>query len=102
MKSLTAKELKKVAKLDNDWKLTAKDTKLTKTYTFDKHIDALIFIARVTVNAEILKHHPDITFTYCKVKVTLTSHDIKALSKQDLLLMARIERLSTAQAAERA
>lgn len=91
-KPLTKREIQKLEKNRLGWKLTSKDTKVTKTFTFEKHIDALIFIARLTVHTEIIKHHPDILFTYCTVKITLTSHDQKALTKKDLALLSRIEK----------
>lgn len=90
-KVLSKKELKKLAKNYPRWKLDAKQTKLTQTFVFPQHIDALIFIARMTVNAEILKHHPHVTFTHLTVKVVLTTQEIKALTKQDLELLKRIE-----------
>lgn len=90
---LTKKELRRVADVYQDWKLDSKKVKFSRTFKFEKHIDALIFIARTTVNAEILKHHPDITFTYCKVKVVCTSHEQKGLTQKDIELIALINRM---------
>jgi len=90
-KLLTASERKKqLAKLP-DWSTNPKQTTLYRTYTFDSHLDALVFIARVTVHAEVLQHHPDIEFGYAKVKVKLTTHDVKGLSKLDIQLAQKIE-----------
>jgi len=97
LKTLSKKELTKLTKKYPEWKLDAKETKLTRTFEFEKHIDALIFIARSTVNAEIVKHHPDITFTYLKVKMVLITHEAKGLTKQDVSLLERIERVHTGQ-----
>ncbi len=94
LKLLTKSELKKVIARVPEWKMDSKQTKLTKTFDFDKHIDGLIFIARISVNAEILKHHPDIHFTYAKVKITVTTHEMNGLTKRDLLLVQRIENIS--------
>ncbi len=91
-KPLTKRDIQKLEKSPLGWSLTAKNTKLVKTFTFDTHIDALIFIARLTVHAELLQHHPDITFTYAKVKITLTSHEQKTLTKKDVALLSRIEK----------
>lgn len=93
IKTLTKKELAKVVKKFPQWKMDTKETKLTRTFEFEKHIDALIFIARSTVNAEILKHHPDITFTHKKVKMTIMTHDATGLTKDDVLLVARVEHI---------
>lgn len=91
-KALTKRDIEKLEKNTLGWKLAAKNTKLVKTFDFDKHIDGLIFIARLTVHAELLQHHPVIDFTYAKVKITLTSSEQKTLTKKDLALMSRIEK----------
>ena len=93
-KPLSKRDIAKLEKNDLGWKLDSKQSKLTKTFDFDKHIDGLIFIARMTVHAEILKHHPDVTFTYAKVKVVLQTHEVKSLTKKDLALLSRIEKLN--------
>lgn len=92
-KPLTKRDLHKLEANTLGWKLNTAKTKLVKTFPFKGHVDALIFIARLTVHAEILKHHPDIHFTYAKVKITLHTHDVKALTKKDLALLSRIEKL---------
>tara|TARA_B100000745_G_scaffold261530_2_gene185403 strand:+ start:814 stop:1143 length:330 start_codon:yes stop_codon:yes gene_type:complete len=92
-KPLTKREIGKLEKNDLGWKLDAKHTKLTKVFNFEKHVDALIFIARMTVHAEVLKHYPDVHFTQHKAKVVLTSPEQKTLTKKDLALLSRIEKL---------
>lgn len=94
-KPLTKKELQKLADNTLGWKLSTGDTKLVKTFTFEKHIDALIFIARLTVHTELLQHHPTILFTHQTVKITLTTYEQKLLTKQDLALLSRIEKTHT-------
>jgi len=96
-KILTKKEAKKLEKIFPEWKLDKKGTKAIRTFDFDSHIDALIFIARSTVNAEVLKHYPDITFTFCKVKIVVTTHEVKALTKQDIQLISRIDHVAQSQ-----
>lgn len=90
-KLLTQKELTKALVPFPGWKLDAKHTKCSRIFEFEKHIDALIFIARSTVNAEVVQHHPDITFTHAKVKMVLTSHDTGGITKKDIELLERIE-----------
>lgn len=86
-------ELTKLFKKYTLWTPNTKNTQICKTVTFNKHLDALVFIARVTVHAQVLDHHPDIEFTYKKVKVTLTSHEVKGLTKLDFDLAGRIDDL---------
>jgi len=97
IKTLSKKEISKAIEVFPEWKIDAKQTKFIRTFSFEKHIDALIFIARSTVNAEVLKHHPDILFTYCTVKMTVTTHEPKGLTKNDLQLLKRIEHVHAGQ-----
>lgn len=75
------------------WALTQKETALTRTFTFKSHIDALVLIARITVHAQVQNHHPEIVFNYCKVKVTLTTHDVKGVTSKDFELAQKIDTL---------
>ena len=81
-KLLNGRELKTALKMLEGWKVNPKGTALLYVASFKNHIDALVFIARVTVNAQVLDHHPDLLFTYKKVKVTLTTKDAKGITKK--------------------
>jgi len=96
-KLLTKKEIKKMIETFSEWKIDSNNSKFTRTFVFKKQIDALIFIARTTVNSEVLKHYPDITFTFLKVKMNITTHEVKGLTKDDVLLIARIEHMYASQ-----
>ncbi len=91
LKPLTKSELQKALKNLPQWKVNPKGTTLTKIVIFKSHVDALVFIARVSVHAQVLDHHPEIVFTHAKVKVILTTDAIKALSKLDIALAERID-----------
>ena len=94
LKPLTKTELKKVMSSLAEWKLNPKSTTLTKTVSFKSHVDALVFIARVSVHAQVLDHHPEIIFTFAKVKIVLTTDSLKALSKKDIELAKRIDTIA--------
>lgn len=87
-------ELTKKLKALKEWSLNTKGTFISRTFTFKDHINALVFIARATVHAQVLDHHPDIEFTFKKVKVTLTSHDLKGLTQKDIDLAERIDAIT--------
>lgn len=91
---LTKKEIAKVLAHHGEWTTNSKETQFSRVFTFSEHVAALVFIARTTVHAEVLQHHPDITFTYKKVKVVITTHELKALTKVDVALLERISALS--------
>ena len=93
LKPLTGRERAGFSKKHPEWKLTKKETEIQRTFLFDDYIAGLVFMARISVHAEVLGHHPDMTLSYGKVKVVLSTHDIKALSKKDVLLAGKIDNL---------
>ncbi len=48
--------------------------KISKTYKFADYLDGLVFASAVGTIAQGLDHHPDITITYRKVKVSYSTH----------------------------
>jgi 4a-hydroxytetrahydrobiopterin dehydratase len=91
IKLLTKAQLTKQLKTLDGWNHSEKAGTLQQTFTFKDHVDALVFIARVTVHAQVLDHHPDILFTFKKVKVILTTHDAKGLTALDIDFAKRID-----------
>ena len=88
-------ELKKLAKVLPSWTINAKETELSQTLTFENHLDALVCIARITVHAQVLNHHPEIVFTYKKLKIKLTTHDLKGITQLDVEFAKRIDTLES-------
>lgn len=92
MSALTTKErTKHLKKLHTDWSLQLRNTKLVRTWKFPNYLDAFIFVARISVHAEVQKHHPDIQLSYGRVKVTLSTHEVRGLTKADFKLAERID-----------
>ncbi len=94
MKPLTLKQIEQALKKLPSWSVNSKATSLSFVKTFSHHIDALVFIARVTVHAEVLNHHPDISFSYKKVKIQLSTHDAQGVTKKDIELAQKIQTLT--------
>lgn len=76
-----------------DWKLNKAETTLTASFANPDYISGLVMIARIAVHAEILNHHPDIKFTYHKLTVSLTTHEVRGISVKDIQLASRISNL---------
>jgi 4a-hydroxytetrahydrobiopterin dehydratase len=71
---------------------TAKANKsMTKTFTFPDHIEAMGFVTRVAMAAEVANHHPDLRIVYDTVEITLSTHDAGGLTEKDIGLAARID-----------
>jgi 4a-hydroxytetrahydrobiopterin dehydratase len=68
-----------------------KDDILSKTFSFASFKEAIDFVNQVAEKAERLDHHPDIDIRYDKVTISLSSHDVGAVTDRDLELAKAIE-----------
>jgi 4a-hydroxytetrahydrobiopterin dehydratase len=83
----TAQQLKQLP----DWSLKGK--KIGRQFIWKDFAAAMKFVGKVSKLAEKANHHPDITISYNKVRLTLFSHDVGRLSKRDFSLAAQIDEL---------
>lgn len=93
-KLLTAQPKSEHAKLSKrfpNWKIATDMSKATLTAVFKRHVDAIVFIARLGIYAEVRDHHPEIVLTQAKAKVTLGSQ--KQLQRSDIDIMKHIDLL---------
>jgi len=54
-------------------------------------ITAYNIVSRIVAPAEAMNHHPDITFGWGYVNITLTTHDAGGVTQKDHALAARID-----------
>ena len=71
-----------------------KDNTITKTFEFSSYLDAIDFVNEVANLSEQENHHPDITVGYCKVTISLTTHDAGSLTEKDYKLAKLIDDLN--------
>ena len=64
---------------------------LTKTYPFPDFAQALAFVNRIGAVAEQQNHHPNIAFTWGKVRVDIWTHKIDGLTESDFILAAKFD-----------
>ena len=65
--------------------------KLTRTFTFERYKDGVVFATAVAHLADRLDHHPDIEIGYAKVRVSVNTHSVEGLSPYDFELAKRID-----------
>lgn len=70
-----------------------KDEKLYKEFKFTNFISAFGFMTQVAILAERENHHPEWSNMYNKVKIYLTTHEAKGISKRDFKLAQEIDKL---------
>ena len=85
-------EVEKYLSQVKDWKLVG--DAIEKNYKFSNFRKAIEFIDKVADAAESESHHPDILlWSWNNVKLTLTTHAVKGLSKSDFALAAKIDHI---------
>ncbi len=88
--ALTGSELEQLHSQLEGWSL-AEGKRLEKEYRFKDFVTALAFVNRLGEVAEQEGHHPDIFLTWGKVKVTLWTHSMGGLSRNDFVLAAKAD-----------
>ena len=67
---------------------------ITRTFKFKDHIEAMGFVVRVAMAAEVMDHHPDLRIVYNTVDIRLSSHDAGGVTARDVKLAATISSLA--------
>ena len=68
--------------------------KLTREFHFANFVDAFGFMTRAAMVAEKSNHHPEWFNVYNKVKVQLTTREVKGISERDFALAATMDELA--------
>ena len=76
------------------WKYVEK--KISKPYSFDTYMDGIEFVQKIAVLAEAQNHHPDINIGWCKVGISITSHDLGGVSTKCVNLALGIDNIMEA------
>ncbi len=76
-----------------NWSLSTDGKAIHKEYTFKDFKEALAFTNTIGTIAETEGHHPDITLSWGKVSITLSTHAINGLSGNDFILAAKIDEI---------
>ena len=88
---LTIQEAQTLLKDIPAWMLSPDVKKVARQFTFKNFSEALAFTNKVGAIAEEEGHHPDITLSWGKVGIELTTHAIGGLSENDFILAAKID-----------
>ena len=76
--------------LGNGWSIQ-EGKHLEKEYKFPDFLQALAFTNRVAGVAETVGHHPDVFLSWGRVRLTLWTHSIGGLSRNDFILAAKLD-----------
>lgn len=70
-----------------------KNNAISKSFEFENYSQSIDFINSVAVLAEKENHHPDILIEYCKVTITLSTHDVGGITEKDYNLAKLIDHI---------
>ena len=91
-------EIHKYQKKVDGWHVKPNDKKiyyLEKSFKFKNFLESQIFINKVSEISEKENHHPEILFGWGYAKVSITTHSIEGLSKNDFILAAKIDQIAS-------
>lgn len=75
-----------------DWRAN-ENHDISRRFTLKNFAEALAFVNRVGAVAKSEGHHPDISFGWGYVEITLFTHAVDGLSENDFILAAKIDSL---------
>lgn len=76
-----------------DWKLNEEGTAIYRIFQFKNFFRTMSFVNAVAYIANQENHHPDLQVNYNRCVVTLTTHAIKGLSRNDFICASKIDRM---------
>ena len=91
MTTLTPTEIQTQLASLPDWTLEG-DT-IQTILTFKNFIDAIAFVNKVVAPAEAAGHHPDLSISYNRVTIRLTTHDAGGLTHKDIAMANTLSKL---------
>jgi len=96
---LTESEVADLSRQVPDWTVVERESiqRLERVFRFRDFRDALDFTNRVGALAEAEGHHPAILTEWGQVTVSLWTHTILGLHRNDFLVAAKIDSLGAAQ-----
>jgi len=78
----------------NDWELAKNNTRIEKRFETKDFLTALDIMEDIGMLAEETGHHPDLCIHgYNKILISLTTHDIGGISKNDFIMAAKIDKI---------
>lgn len=90
---ISEKDLEKALIELPEWKYLPDIPALHAVFQFNTFLQAIEFMHKASLFIDELNHHPEWTNIYNTVKITLYTHDIKAISTLDIELAKYLDDL---------
>jgi 4a-hydroxytetrahydrobiopterin dehydratase len=89
---LKGEELDELRRQVPEWEVV-EEHHLRRRFQFKNFREALDFVNKVGELAEEQGHHPDISFGWGRVEVTVWTHKIDGLTESDFIFVAKVDAL---------
>ena len=90
---LTRAEAERLLRETPGWTLDADATRIERTFKTADFASALVLVEKIAEIAEAESHHPDISFGWGYVTVSLSTKKIKGLRENDFIMASKIDRM---------
>lgn len=80
--------------LGNLPKWSQKGEVIERQFQFKDFLEAMAFVNKIADAAENANHHPDISISYNKVNLALTSHDSGGVTQRDVRMADVIDKIA--------
>jgi 4a-hydroxytetrahydrobiopterin dehydratase len=90
---LTLDEARALLREVPEWQLRDDGRRIERSFRFGNFKEAFAFVAKAAELAEAEGHHPDISFGWGYVTVSLQTKKIKGLHENDFIMAAKLDRM---------
>ncbi len=89
MRRLGEREVRRMLKELGGWRLAGR--RIVRVVRYEGFMPGVELLNEIAKIAEEMDHHPDVTISYGRMRISLTTHDAKGLTELDFKLAGRIE-----------
>ena len=90
---LTREEAQRLQIQVSNWELVDDAHRIERSFRFGNFRESLAFVQKIGELAEAEGHHPDISFGWGYVTVSLNTKKIKGLHENDFIIATKIDRV---------
>ncbi len=89
MRRLGEREVRRRLRELGSWRLAGR--RIVRVVRYEGFMPGVELLNEIAKIAEEMDHHPDVTISYGRMRISLTTHDAKGLTELDFKLAGRIE-----------
>lgn len=91
MRRLGERDVRRMLKDLGSWRLVGR--RIVRVVRYEGFMPGVELLNEIAKLAEEMDHHPDVTVSYGRMRISLTTHDAEGLTELDFKLASRIEEI---------